>query len=258
MAARSKIRALIVDDEAPARARLRQLLAHEQDVEVIGECANGRQALEAIARDKPGVVFLDIQMPGLTGLEVCQALPTAGCPVPVIVFVTAYDRYAVKAFEVHATDYLLKPFDRERLGRTLAHVRRQFADGAQDETRLARVLELLQSIDRRPGRMVFKEDGRLIFLDADQIDWVEADGNYIRIHAGQRSHYVRETLSGIETQLPATTFLRISRSTLVNIARIKEMQPMFYGDYAVILQDGSKLSMSRGYRGRLEGMLRKA
>jgi two-component system LytT family response regulator len=257
MATKSKIRALIVDDEAPARARLRQLLKQDADVEIVGECGNGRQALEVIQEEKPALVFLDVQMPGLNGLDLCRQLATAGGFVPVIVFVTAYDRYALQAFELHAADYLLKPFDRERLQRTLERVRSQLGDSAEMDSRLSRMLEMLQSVNRKPDRLIFKTDGRLVFLNIDLVDWVEADGNYVRIHCGTTSHYVRETLSSIESQLPESKFLRINRSTLVNLDRIKEMQPLFYGDYSVILEDGSKLSMSRNYRSRLESILPK-
>jgi two-component system, LytTR family, response regulator len=258
MAIRSKIRVLIVDDEAPARSRLRQLLKQEQDVEIVGECGNGRLALDLIARERPSLVFLDVQMPGMSGLDVCRELSRRTESMPLIVFVTAYDRYALQAFEVHATDYLLKPFDRERLQKTLTHAQEQLAAESGVNDRLAQLLEMLQGGNRRqPERLVFKEDGRLIFLNADLIDWVEADGNYVRIHYGTSSHYVRETLSGLEAQLPPSKFLRINRSTLVNLERISEMQPLFYGDYTVILQDGSKLSLSRNYRSRLEAVLRK-
>jgi len=257
MAAKSKIRALIVDDEAPARSRLRHLLKCETDVEIAGECGNGRQALEVIIREQPALVFLDVQMPGMNGLDVCRELAASGGFIPLIVFVTAYDRYALQAFEVHATDYLLKPFDSERLHKTLDHVRAQFGTGGPIDDRLSRMLEMLQAVNRKPDRLVFKEDGRIVFLNMDQVDWVEADGNYVRIHCGSASHYIRETLSGIEAQLPPAKFLRISRSTLVNIGRIKEMQPLFYGDYTVTLHDGSKLNMSRNYRTRIESLLQK-
>jgi two-component system LytT family response regulator len=257
MAGEAKIRALIVDDEAPARSRIRQLLKNEPGLEIGADCSNGRQAVEVIRREKPDLVFLDVQMPGLTGLEVCETLAAADIPLPLVIFVTAYDQYALKAFDVHAIDYLLKPFDRERFQKALGHAREQLSHlraGAPD-SRLNALLEDLRAGAKRTDRLVFKENGRVIFLRTETIDWVEADGNYIRLHAGTESHYVRETLAAMEAQLPSDGFMRISRSLLVNLDRIKELQPLFYGDYAVILRDGSKLNMSRNYRDRLESIL---
>lgn len=259
MASEAKIRTVIVDDEAPARARVRQLIKQEPDFVVIAECANGGQAVEVIQREKPDLVFLDVQMPRLSGLEVCQAVASAGVQMPMVIFVTAYDGYALKAFELHAVDYLLKPFDQERFAQAIAHVRRQFTQARQvdAQSRLAAVLEDLAAPNKKPERFVFKENGRIIFVRPESIDWIEADGNYVRVHTSEGSHYVRETLAKIESQLPSERFLRISRSTIVNLDRVKELQPMFYGDYSVILQDGSRLSMSRSYRDRIESIVQK-
>lgn len=176
-----------------------------------------------------------------------------------VIFVTAYDAYALKAFEVHAVDYLLKPFDQERFAQTLAHVRKQFAQSKQVDvqSRLAAVLEDLNAPARKADRLVLKENGRIVFVKSETIDWIEADGNYVRLHSTGGSHYVRETLANIESQLPPEKFLRISRSSIVNLDRVKELQPMFYGDYSVILQDGSRLSMSRSYRDRIESIVNK-
>jgi two-component system, LytTR family, response regulator len=257
MAAEVRIRALIVDDEAPARSRIRQLLKNEAGFEIVADCSNGRQAVETIRRERPDLVFLDVQMPGLTGLEVCETLSADNVALPLVIFVTAYDQYALKAFDVHAIDYLLKPFDRERFQKALGHVREQLTRlkvGASDP-RLNALLEDLRAGAKKTDRLVFKENGRVIFLQTQTIDWIEADGNYIRLHAGSESHYVRETLAGMEAQLPSDGFMRISRSLLVNLDRIKELQPLFYGDYVVILRDGSKLNMSRNYRDRLESIL---
>ena len=254
-----KIRVLIVDDEAHARGRLRQSLKDEPDFEIIGECANGREALEAIRRDRPDLVFLDIQMPRLTGFDVCAQLSDGGVPLPFIIFCTAYDQYAVKAFEVHAIDYLLKPFDRDRFKQALAHARAQLqhAQPAAADPRLAELLSALRAGAKQNDRLVLKQDNRVIFVRANAIDWLEADGNYVRIHCGSESHYVRETLAGLEAQLPADKFMRVSRSAIVNLDRIKEFQPLFYGDYTVILQTGAKLKLSRNYRDRLEQLLEK-
>jgi two-component system LytT family response regulator len=245
-----------VDDDAPARARIRQLLKHEPDFEIVAECANGRQAVESIQREKPDLVFLDVQMPRLSGLDVCEAV-AAGGAVPLVIFVTAYDEYALKAFEVHAVDYLLKPFDRERFKAGLGHARLQLrrAGAVATDPRLTALLEELRRASGKTGRLVFKQNGRVIFIHTETIDWVEADGNYLRIHAGNDSPYVRETLTGLEGQLSPEKFMRISRSIIVNLDRIKELQPHFYGDYVVILQNGSRLNMSRNYRNRLETLL---
>lgn len=251
------IRALIVDDEAHARARMRQMLAKENDVIIVGECGSGRQALELVKREPPDLVFLDIQMPAMNGLEVCQALAESRRPMPLVVFVTAFDQFAVNAFEVHAIDYLLKPFDRERLQKALQHARTQLSQRTNDQVNanLAALLQEFRPGARKSDRIVFKENGRLLFVRVENIDWIEADGNYVRVHAGQDKHYFRETLTGLEAQLPPNKFIRISRSTLVNVDRIKEMQPLFYGDYTVLLQDGSRLNMTRAYRDRLQEFL---
>ncbi len=256
MASEVKIRILIADDEAPARARLRQLLKGNTDFEITAECSNGREAVQAILEQKPDLVFLDVQMPMLSGLDVCEAISSAP-KLPLIIFVTAYDEYALKAFEFHAIDYLLKPFDRERFQKTLEHVRDQIlhARGLPPGQRLDAFLEDLRSGFMRNDRLVFKENGRVIFVRSETIDWIEADGNYVRLHAGTNAHYIRGTLARLEAQLPSAKFMRISRSVLVNLDRIKELQPLFYGDYAVILQNGSKLNMSRNYRDRVESLL---
>lgn len=254
------IRAIIVDDEAPARARLRQALKDQPDFELIAECANGREALEVIRRNRPDLVFLDIQMPRLTGFDVCAQLAVEGLPLPFIVFCTAYDQYAVKAFEVHAIDYLLKPFDADRFDRTLQHARAQFqrAQPAAAGQQLGPLLDALRGGSKPADRLVFKQDGRVLFVRPNTIDWLEADGNYVRIHCGSEAHYVRETLAGLEAQLPVDKFMRLSRSAIVNLDRVKELQPLFYGDYTVLLQNGTKLTLSRNYRSRLEQLLKKS
>lgn len=254
-----KIRVLIVDDEAPARTRIRHALKDEVDFKLVGECANGREAIEAIRRDPPDLVFLDIQMPRLSGFDVCAQLSDHGQPLPFIIFCTAYDQYALKAFEVRAIDYLLKPFDRERFQQALAQARTQLrrAQPAPPDPRLTELLHDLRAGLRHDDRLVFKQDGRVILVHASAIDWLEADGNYVRIHCGSEAHYVRETLAGLEAQLPLEKFMRVSRSVLVNLDRIKEFHPLFYGDYTVLLQSGAKLTLSRTYRARLEKLLQK-
>ena len=251
----TKIRTLIVDDEAPARARIRNLLKDESDFEIIGECANGRLAVATVQKQRPDLVFLDVQMPRLGGFEVCAAVAPEA--MPLVIFVTAYDHYALRAFEVHAIDYLLKPFDRERFQKSLAHAREQLRRGERGwpDPRLAALLENLKPHAKPADRLAFKANGRVIFVRVEEIDSIEADGNYVQLRLGSASHQVRETISGLESQLPPERFMRISRSVIVNLDRIKELQPMFYGDYTVILQNGTRLTLSRTFRDRVEKLL---
>jgi two-component system LytT family response regulator len=246
-----KIRALIADDEAPARLRLRRLLEMERDVEILGECSSGRQAVNAIQKQRPDLVFLDVQMPKLNGFDVCATISKEF--LPLVIFVTAYDQYALKAFEVHAIDYLLKPFDRDRFQRALRHARQQLTrDEAEGPSRqVAALLADLKS-GKRSERLAFKSNGRIILLRADEIDWAEADGNYVRLHAGQNSHFIRETMSWLETQLGEEQFVRVNRSALVNLDRVRELHSLFYGDYTVVLADGTKITMTRNYRDRFQ------
>ena len=239
-----KIRVLIVDDEALGRSRVRHLLKNETDFEIIGECANGRQAVGAIQKQRPDLLFLDVQMPRLSGFEVCAAITDV--PMPLVIFVTAYDQYALQAFEVHAIDYLLKPFDRERFQKSLHHAREQLRRGETglSEQRLAALLENLRPNASRPDRLAVKANGRVVFVRVEEIDWIEADGNYVHLRIGNITHQLRETLGGLETQLSSERFMRISRSVIVNLDRIKELQAMFYGDYAVILHNGARLTLS--------------
>lgn len=249
-----KMRVLIVDDEPPARRRIRTLLRGARDVEIAGECGDGKSALAAITGKRPDVVFLDVQMPELDGFGVLERLSAA--EMPVVIFVTAYDQYALKAFEAHALDYLLKPFARARFEKALERARLEVARrGSGDFAR--RVVELLreQSGRRAAERIVVKTGGRVFFVPVEEIDWIEAEGNYVRIHTGGESHMIRETMAGMEGRLDAARFLRIHRSTLVNIERVKELQPWSHGDYAVVLRDGTKLMLSRTYKGKVEERL---
>jgi two-component system LytT family response regulator len=257
MAEESQIRVVIVDDEAPARMRLKQLLTQEPGFTIVADCSNGRQAVEAIQREKPDLAFLDVQMPRLSGVEVCRMVAASGAAMPLVIFVTAYDQYALKAFELHAVDYLLKPFDRERFQKALAYARERLERpaGPAIDPRLTALLHDLRPAPKTPDRLLFKQNGKVIFVRTDTIDWIEADGNYVRLRAGQETHHLRETLAGLEEQLAPGQFMRISRSTIVNLDRIKELQPLFYGDYSVLLLDGSKLDMSRHYRDRLQALL---
>jgi two-component system LytT family response regulator len=252
-----KIRTLIVDDEHLARERLRKLLEEEADIEVAGECANGREALDAIKKEAPDLVFLDVQMPELDGFGVLSKL--AGDKLPAVVFVTAHDKFALQAFEVHALDYLLKPFDRTRfqkaLRRALDHIKRDQAGELKE--RLSALLGNIQSDSKYPGRLAVKSSGRVLFLKTDDIDWIEAADNYVSLHIGNESHLHRETMSALEDRLPPNKFLRISRSTIVNVDRIKELQPLFHGEYAVILRNGTRLTLSRSHRDKLNHLMGK-
>ena len=249
------LRVLVVDDEAPARTRLKSFLREDPEVELVGECGNGEQAVEWILRERPDVVFLDIRMPRLGGFGVFERVPAEA--MPLVVFTTAFSEYAVRAFEVHAVDYLLKPFDRERFRQTLARVRqvRGAADPDALRTAVQQVLEAVREGAGRSERLAVKVDGRLVFLRAEEIDWVEAEGNYVKIHAGPAVHLVRETMAWCEQQLPPGRFLRISRSAIVNVDRVREVQPLFSGDQLVLMRDGMKLTLSRTHRERLERML---
>ena len=241
---------MIVDDEPLARDRIKRFLRDEPDIKLIGESGNGAEAIEKIKAEKPDLVFLDIQMPEKNGFEVVKALDAKS--LPTIIFVTAYDQYALQAFDVHALDYLLKPFNRERIKRAVARAREnveQRTFGNLDE-RLASLLADLKGEKKYLERLVVKSTGRVFFLKTDEIDWIEAAGNYVKLHVGRDSHMIRETMNGIEAKLDPDQFLRIHRSTVVNIDRIKELHPMFSGDYAVILRNGTELALSRNYRDR--------
>jgi two-component system LytT family response regulator len=252
------IKVLIVDDEPLARARVAELLHGDTDVDLVGECATGKQALEAIRRLAPDLVFLDVQMPEMGGFDVIRALE--GGPVPVVVFVTAYDRYALDAFEVHALDYLLKPFSRSRFQSALRHAKARLGGSAPPEERVVarRIEELLRSLDRRPRgieRLAVKADGKVVFLKTSDIDWIEATGKYMTIHVRGKTHLIRETMAELEEKLDCDRFLRIHRSCIVNVERVKELHPMFNGEYAVVLQDGTRLSSSRGYREKIQELI---
>jgi two-component system, LytTR family, response regulator len=256
-----KIRTLVVDDEPLARERLRKLLQAEPDMEIVGECANGAEALTVATRERPDLTFLDIQMPELDGFGVMAGLE--GEPLPAVIFVTAYDRFALKAFEVHALDYLLKPFDRERFRTALERARRLVEQRQSGDLsrKLSSLLTDLKGSKAEPkfiDRLAIKTEGRVLFFKLDDIDWIEAADNYVSIHVGSEEHLHRETLSSLEAKLPPARFIRIGRSTIVNIERIKEMQPMFHGDYVVILKNGARLNLSRNYRDKLNHLLGKA
>lgn len=248
----SKMRAVVVDDEPLARERLRMLLASEDWLEVVHECADGASAVVAIQKFRPDIVFLDVEMPGANGFDVIEAI--GADQMPFVVFVTAYDKYAIKAFDVHAVDYLLKPFDRERFQQAVARARQQLEQrsGGELERRLLALVQDLKPTHQKLERFVIKSGGRVFFVRSEEIDWIEAAGNYVKLHVGTDAHLFRETMNALEARLNPDTFYRIHRSHIVNIERVRELQPWFNGEYVVFLKDGTRLTLSRGYREKLQ------
>jgi len=269
------VRVVIVDDEPLARRTLRVLLEPEAGVEVVAEAGNGAEALDAIAATAPDLVFLDVQMPEMDGFEVLNALGPERTPA--VIFVTAFDEHAVRAFDAEAADYLLKPFDDERFARALARARARIGDGRVRElaSRLARMLSPDSPAPHLPSpspsspspaaeagdaprfaeRIVVKRNSRVTLLDVQTVDWIEAADYVVRIHAGGAVHVLREPIADLERRLDPRRFFRIHRSTIVNLASVKELQPLFHGEYVVIMRDGSELRLSRARRDRLQQLL---
>ena len=241
------IRTLIVDDEPLARERIALLLESEPDVEIIGECGDGKSAARAIKSKAPDLVFLDIQLPEMNGFELIESMPARRAPS--IIFVTAYDQFALKAFKIHAVDYLLKPVEGARLKEALDHLRKQLRHGGDDvRGRLAELIGDLEAQSGRANRIVLRSDGEVLVLKPAEIDWVESAGNYVCFHVGAETHIFRETMNQVEERLHDHNFARIHRSAIVNLDRIKRLKPTLYGDYSVELRNGIKLTMSRSYR----------
>jgi two-component system LytT family response regulator len=250
-----KIRTLVADDEPIARARVVSLLRGESDIEIVRECATGEEAKAAIEQERLDLLFLDIQMPEMTGLDLAKTIQANG--VPAVVFVTAYDQYALRAFEVHALDYLLKPFSSERFRAALGHARDHLAKrrlGTDSATAATPEANRDAQASQR-NRLMIKSAGRIHFVRTADIDWCEAAGNYVRMHVGRQEHLVRETMSHLESQLDSQQFVRIHRSTIVNVDRIQEMQSSFNGEYVVLLRNGTRLTLSRGYRDAIQTRL---
>jgi two-component system LytT family response regulator len=256
------IRVVIADDERLARQKLRILLEAEPNIAVIAECQDGRQTLSAISCFHPDLLLLDIQMPDLDGFQVLGEI--APEEMPVVIFTSAYDQYAIRAFEAHALDYLLKPFDQERLHQAMDRARTELLKSENREitTKLMQLLSHIKSGNPAapadsPDRLVIKAKGRVIFLDLDEIDWVEAAANYVRLNVGKESYLLRETISRTSERLNPDHFIRIHRSTIVNARKIKELIPVNSGEYVVVLKNGKELSCSRGYRALLQRMIEK-
>jgi two-component system LytT family response regulator len=275
------LRVLVVDDERLARGRLKRLLREEEGVEVVGECADGSEAVGAIRQLDPDLVLLDVQMPEMDGFGVLASVGVDR--MPPVIFVTAHDQYAVRAFEVHALDYLLKPFDAERFRRAFRRARATLERDltARQGERLTALLEQLAAsqpsipVAAAPAapavppphaepapprakyvdRLLIKSGGRVFFVRTAEIDWIEAAGNYVRLHVGRDVHLLRETMNTLATRLDPSLFLRVHRSTIVRVDCIREMQPWFSGEYVIVLRDGTKLKLSRGYREQVVAQL---
>jgi len=261
------IRAAVVDDEPAARRGISMLLAEDPAINLVGEAADVAEAADLIERTEPELLFLDVQMPGGSGFDVLRLVRPGA--MPVVIFVTAYDEHALRAFEVHAIDYLLKPYDNDRFAQALARakdeLRRRRGDSVNAQ--LSQLLAFLQQAGMTPppagqpqpsDRILVKSSGEIFFLKADEIDWIEAEGDYMKFHVGGRTHLMRETMARLEARLDPKRFVRIHRSTIVNVDRLRKLSPSFAGEYAVVLQDGTKLRLSRGYHERIAALLKQA
>lgn len=262
---RKPIRALIVDDEPLARGTLRLLLNEDAEVEIVAEAGSGAEAVALISKHSPDLLFLDIQMPGMNGFDVLEKIDTTS--IPAIIFVTAFDQYALRAFEVHALDYLLKPFDDARFEKALRQAKAQITE--REINKLSQKLFALledrdelhmepRAIDRSKylTRLMIKSASRIFFLKVEEIDWIGAEDYYVKLHFGRKSHLLRETMNELEAKLDPDKFLRIHRSSIVNLDRVKEMHAHFNGDYVVILHDGTELKLSRSRREQLQSLLK--
>lgn len=266
----SPVRAVIVDDEPAARRGIRLLLDRDPEITVVGEAGDGIEAVDVIERLRPELAFLDVQMPGLDGFEV---LRRAGASAPpAVVFVTAYDEHALKAFDVNAVDYVLKPYEDVRLLAAVQRAKTGLRSRGADVL-AARLENLLRFVERegggsnekalseteeKPDRILLKSSGEIFFLKVDEIDWIEAEGDYMKFHVAGRAHLLRETMARLEARLDAKRFIRIHRSTIVNLDRVRKLTPAFAGEYAVVLVDGTKLRLSRGYHERMQSVMKDA
>ena len=249
------MRAVIADDEGLALKKLRILLDAEGGVNIAAECHDGNETLKAVQTHKPDLLFLDIQMPELDGFDVLKQIPAE--QMPIVIFTTAYDHYAIRAFEAHALDYLLKPFNQERLHRALERARGELLKSHEESVR-ARILDLLNATkpdSKQLRRLVIRTAGRVIFLDMNEIDWIEAAANYVRVHTGKESYLLREGIGHMSAKLDPDRFVRIHRSFIVNINRIRELQPCDNGEYIAVLKSGKELSCSRGCRSELQRLI---
>jgi two-component system, LytTR family, response regulator len=252
------IRVCIIDDEPIACRRIQRLLKDDAEIEVVQVCNDGEDAVDAIQQLHPDLIFLDVQMPGMDGFEVLKSLKPES--IPHVIFVTAYDRYAIQAFEVHALDYLLKPFDRKRFEQAIQRSKGQIHQSHErsNNSELVALLKEMKNQSQHLERLVVKSQGRVFFLKTDEIDWIEAQGKHVSIHIGKETHLVREAMNNLETELDPKKFARIHKSTIVNIDRIKQLQPLVHGDFRVILRDATVLTISRRYRQKIDELLGKS
>lgn len=241
------IQAVLADDEVLARQKLRQLLRDEPEVEIVGECASAQETLELVRLTKPALLFLDIRMPGMDGFDVVGAIQSEDVPMPAVVFTTAYDQYALRAFEIHAVDYLLKPFTAERLNSAIQRVRERLAG---DEV-VARANGKSRESSAYTNRIVFKSRGRILFLPVSEIRWIGAEENYVRLCTERETHLLRETMAHLEERLDPHLFMRVHRSFIVNLQYVKEVRTEHDGESAVIMVDGQRVAMSRSYKSRI-------
>lgn len=252
---KTRVRVLIVDDEPLAREKIRRMVEDDPEMEIIGECVNGREAVTAVQSLLPDLMLLDVEMPEFDGFAVLEALKSSH--LPLVIFITASDHYAVRAFKIHALDYLLKPFDRERFAAAIEHAKTHLRQ-ARKEHLNERLLDLLKQIEtgsKHLERLFLKTDGRVFILRTADVDWIEAEGNYVNIHTASKSYLLRESIGKLEAQLDPKEFARIHRSTIINLRRIKELQSWSHGEYRVILHDGMQLMLSRSYRDNLQHIL---
>jgi two-component system LytT family response regulator len=246
------IKVLIVDDEPFARKYIGEMLRGETDIEVIGEAGNGKAAARLIAKNRPDLMFLDIQMPEMDGFGLLQTLDQND--LPVIVFTTAYEEYAIRAFEVHALDYLLKPFDQARFGQALERARGSLLERGSRSQELEQIAQLLETIQHPPKyleRLLVKQSGRIVFVKIAQVDWIKADDKYVHLHGQNSRHMIRQTLAAMKAQLDPAKFVQVNRSVIVNIDSIKELHPGFHGEHEVQLHDGAKFTLSKNHKDEL-------
>jgi two-component system, LytTR family, response regulator len=252
------IRTIIADDEHLAREKLRLLLGEESGVQVVAECQNGQEAIDAVHDYKPDLLLIDIRMPDMDGFQVLEKI--AADEMPVVVFTTAYDQFAIRAFDAHALDYLLKPFEQERLHDAIERTRAELLKSHQLDL-TTRILDLLAKADPKgepkpsDDRMVIRAGGKVVFLDVKEIDWIEASANYVKVNVGKDSYLLREGIGSISERLDPDRFVRIHRSAIVNVRKIKELQPCESGEYIAVLKNGKELSCSRGYRAQLQRLI---
>jgi two-component system LytT family response regulator len=253
----TKIRALIVDDELLARKFIRRMLKYEAGWQLAGEACNGSEAVDMIRTQKPDIVFLDVQMPEMDGFAVLEKVGLG--QLPEIVFTTAYETYAIRAFELHALDYLLKPFDQQRFQDAIRHAKERLQSRQPEDGRgqIGALLERINSKQPYLDRLIIKAGGRITFLNTHEIDWIEADDKYVHLHTAKGARMVRQTLTAMESQLDPAKFARVHRSAMVNVERIKELQPLFNGEYSLHLEDKTKLTLTRTYKDKLFGLLGK-